>query len=772
MAYVKGLRTIPLYSEEATRLLHSPLIFVRSSGNSNNLYGYGPVSSPLSSVSPRAGQDQLQCLACGVTLVSRDEQVSHYKLDWHRFNLNRKTKGLGPLSEDEFENLGGDLSSISGSDSSEAEESLAVSATREESECDSNWCTSATSGSPLVTFSSGDDQALAVYRCVLTASKHADNDMDMVELLRSLKMEQHWTVLMEAGGHFAGAVFRGHKVLAHKTFHRYTVRAKRGTVQSVRDNQGGHCKSAGASLRRYNEAALEKDIQELLRSWSDLLEVCSVVFLRSSKYNRKIFVGGRGATFEKGDKRLRTIPFATRRPTFNEVRRVQERLAVLFEGNGLMREEEDSKACNEGASAKGGREELHRHATMETGAECKTGRDTGKPGSKVEEEVAKSDDGNMKRGMDEGTGEDCSLTQSQGEKAKGRRRKKKTPCAKEGSFVPETPCSTEETAHTKEVSHTEEASHTEETSQTMEAPPATELISDDVRELVQACQSGDVRHLSSVLTKMGLVCVTEEDTEVMDESKGESSEMGETVSEPEEAVKGREPQERAGHSVPFDAAGEVSERMKHSGQDGALLEKCSEARRKALLETAHEGRTLLHVAAHHGSASVITTLLLYGADPTIKDATGKTPYLVAQQKGARDAFRRFVASHPGHWDWVAAQIPSPLTAEMEQAKREKAKARKKVKKENESKKRLQEETAASQKQAVENLSDREKRALAAEKRLARQFPSAPEVKRAGNCSCCKCSLAGIIPFEKFEFKYCSMACLQQHKSQLAGKTKT
>lgn len=45
-----------------------------------------------------------------------------------------------------------------------------------------------------------------------------------------------------------------------------------------------------------------------------------------------------------------------------------------------------------------------------------------------------------------------------------------------------------------------------------------------------------------------------------------------------------------------------------------------------------------------------------------------------------------MASHPGRWDWVAAQIPSPLTAEMEQAKREKAKARKKVKKENESKK--------------------------------------------------------------------------------------
>eukprot|EP00731_Ephydatia_muelleri_P028556 Em0020g200a len=663
--------------------------------------------------------------------------------------FEQETKGLAPLSEDEFESLGGDLSSISGSDSSEAEESLAVSAVREESECDSNWSTSATCGSPLVTFSSGNDRTLAVYRCVLTASKHADtDDKDMVELLRSLKTEQHWTILMEAGGHFAGAVFRGHKVLVHKTFHRYTVRAKRGTVQSVRDNQGGHCKSAGASLRRYNEAALEQDIQELLRSWSDLLAACSAVFLRSSKYNRKIFVGGKGATFEKGDRRLRTIPFATRRPTFNEVRRVQERLAVVFEGDNLMREEGGQD--EEGVTAKGGREDTT--TTMETRAECKTGRDMGSADSKVEGNVQKSTDGDTKHGLDAGTGEEFPLTQSQGEKAKGRRRKKKTPHAKEGSYAPETPCT--EDAQIEEAQRAiEEAPHTEEASQTKEVPPVTEQVSDDMRELVQACKTGDVQHLTSMLNKMGLARVTEGDAEAMDESKGESGEMGETVGEPEEALEGRKPLESAGHSVPLDIAAEVSKRIEHS-ERGTLFQECSEARRKALLETAQEGRTLLHVAAQHGSANVITTLLLYGADPTIKDATGKTPYLVAQQKGARDALRRFVASHPGRWDWVAAQIPSPLTAEMEQAKREKAKARKKVKKENESKKRLQEEAAASQKQAVENLTDREKRALAAEKRLAKQFPSAPEVKRAGNCSYCKCSLAGIVPFEKFDFKYC------------------
>lgn len=50
----------------------------------------------------------------------------------------------------------------------------------------------------------------------------------------------------------------GQEVLVHKTFHSYTVRARQGGTQSSRDGRSGgsHPKSAGASLRRYNEAAL------------------------------------------------------------------------------------------------------------------------------------------------------------------------------------------------------------------------------------------------------------------------------------------------------------------------------------------------------------------------------------------------------------------------------------------------------------------------------------------------------------------------------------
>jgi len=50
-------------------------------------------------------------------------------------------------------------------------------------------------------------------------------------------------------------------VVEHKTFHRYVIRAKRGTVQSSRDNKGQAPKSGGATLRRYNEAALAKVFQ-------------------------------------------------------------------------------------------------------------------------------------------------------------------------------------------------------------------------------------------------------------------------------------------------------------------------------------------------------------------------------------------------------------------------------------------------------------------------------------------------------------------------------
>jgi Bacteroidetes VLRF1 release factor len=59
---------------------------------------------------------------------------------------------------------------------------------------------------------------------------------------------------------FSNIEIAGNKPVAHKTFHSYTVRARQGGSQSARDGKSGtnHPKSAGASLRRYNEAAFQQ----------------------------------------------------------------------------------------------------------------------------------------------------------------------------------------------------------------------------------------------------------------------------------------------------------------------------------------------------------------------------------------------------------------------------------------------------------------------------------------------------------------------------------
>ena len=75
--------------------------------------------------------------------------------------------------------------------------------------------------------------------CLLQKNVPTSSEV-MVSLLQKLPTSSYWIILMTAGGHFAAAVFRGKEILTHKTFHRYTVRAKRGTAQGARDAlQGG-----------------------------------------------------------------------------------------------------------------------------------------------------------------------------------------------------------------------------------------------------------------------------------------------------------------------------------------------------------------------------------------------------------------------------------------------------------------------------------------------------------------------------------------------------
>lgn len=158
------------------------------------------------------------------------------------------------------------------------------------------------------------------------------------QLTSSTASGPQFFLCMIGGGHFAGMIVslapKMHKkaggveerqavVIAHKTFHRYTTRRKQGGSQSSNDSAKGAAHSAGASIRRYNEAALETDIRALLAEWRSLIEKSELVYVRATgSSNRRILFGPYDdQILQTNDPRNRSFPFNTRRATQAELMR-------------------------------------------------------------------------------------------------------------------------------------------------------------------------------------------------------------------------------------------------------------------------------------------------------------------------------------------------------------------------------------------------------------------------------------------------------------------
>jgi len=148
--------------------------------------------------------------------------------------------------------------------------------------------------------------------------------------------------LNSQGGGAQGGAKDAFEVLDHKTCHRYVIRAKAGGRQSTKDNSGKNIKSAGAALRRYNEAALDADVSRVMASWSQYLQTADRIFVQTGSADAKsIFSAdaiphqasnsGHFQGLSSSDPRVRRIPFATQRPTFSESRRVVGLLVSVFE---------------------------------------------------------------------------------------------------------------------------------------------------------------------------------------------------------------------------------------------------------------------------------------------------------------------------------------------------------------------------------------------------------------------------------------------------------
>lgn len=311
------------------------------------------------------------CSLCKVTYLNVQEQRSHVRSDHHRYNIKAHLRGNAPLDEIQFAKAVGELDeSISGSESSETEEEEAegnvdttltalLKRQAKLSEANEEATTTAAGGSPknpLFWFSSSalpSNKSLGIYRALF----EQDAPAHLVESLRKKQLapikartnktqaqqdpsasSPHIFMCMIGGGHFAamlvslapeihrkqgGVEERQARVIAHKTFHRYTTRRKQGGSQSASDATRGAAHSAGSSLRRYNEAALEKDIRDLLADWRQMIDSAELLFVRATgKTNRRIlFEKYEGNVIKQNDPRLRGFPFNTRRATQGELMR-------------------------------------------------------------------------------------------------------------------------------------------------------------------------------------------------------------------------------------------------------------------------------------------------------------------------------------------------------------------------------------------------------------------------------------------------------------------
>ncbi|KAJ9556761.1 hypothetical protein OSB04_011375 [Centaurea solstitialis] len=132
--------------------------------------------------------------------------------------------------------------------------------------------------------------------------------------------------------YFVGCVFDGNSVVAHKTFHRYVTRAKAGRKQSSEDGSGKIAHSAGASIRRHNELALKKDIQELLAAWKPYIDASACIFIHASSRNHQLLFNGQTPCFSCHRNVIRHIPLTVRRPTLKEAQRLYKILTQISIG--------------------------------------------------------------------------------------------------------------------------------------------------------------------------------------------------------------------------------------------------------------------------------------------------------------------------------------------------------------------------------------------------------------------------------------------------------
>eukprot|EP00088_Acartia_fossae_P036290 TRINITY_DN3748_c0_g1_i11.p1 TRINITY_DN3748_c0_g1~~TRINITY_DN3748_c0_g1_i11.p1 ORF type:complete len:689 (-),score=165.42 TRINITY_DN3748_c0_g1_i11:121-2187(-) len=612
--------------------------------------------------------NQLKCSYCQVAFDDISDQRNHYKQDWHRYNLKRSLESKSAVSENDFvtliEGKDADTLSISGSDSDSSDEE------------DNGYLE--LQRNPKFFFQTSDTgEILSVFKTVLVDPKNKLTQPDDETILKSIDKEEcKWAIFMVGGGHFAAAVFRGETAVVHKTFHSYTVRKKQGGSQGAADNRAGAThKSAGASLRRYNELAHIQHIQDITQQWEKELSECTLIFIRASSHSRSTLFGGKTPALKKSDPRLRTVPFPTKRATFSEVKRVYEILSRVQILQNIPNSESVVPKPKRMPSSS-----IHRSKSRDS-------RQRELPGAHINTEELETDD--LEKNV-----ESLAISQkSEDWSPKKKKNKKKTGGGggggKKGSM-------------NADLAQYNSSDDEQNSRFTLEIENQT----------LTAVRSGNTKLFTQTI-------------QLLQDEYGE--------------------------------------------------QEFSEETRKLLNKSLGDQKlSYLHFAAQGGHSGLIGKLLELGCDPSVKDKAGRVPYSLAKDKETRAAFIKSRSLHPDKYDWKKALVPEPLSQEELQQKENKEKEKKKAKQQMRKEKlKLQKEEQKQKKEEAEEkarylaLSDREKRALAAERRILAASSGENNVAKTvvlNRCFLCGQDITGKVPFTYNDNNFCSIACVKKHRT--------
>jgi hypothetical protein len=182
-------------------------------------------------------------------------------------------------------------------------------------------------GSPYFSVSH-NSHFLTLFKIIVANKKEAiydqltlNLDHDLFARLEGLA-KANVLIALNGGGYFAAALFSlsEQKLLASKTFKRYTSRRKQGGSQSSKDNaSSGTIYSAGAIIRRENEKKLREEIAGLFEKWESNMNPVMMFC------NRDIYL--LEALSKYGN--VKTLPFTTYQASFDEVCRCFSELFTI-----------------------------------------------------------------------------------------------------------------------------------------------------------------------------------------------------------------------------------------------------------------------------------------------------------------------------------------------------------------------------------------------------------------------------------------------------------